>query len=389
LRNFHNLNPGFDTRNILLFGINPAIAGYKDLQASQLYRNLRQRFAALPGVLSASYSEDPLLSGGMSGHSFHLDGAAPKSNIDCNTLAVGPDFFATLRIPVLAGRAFMPADFASADATRAAQAPSTPSSTPAVANTSQPQPAPAPVIVNEMFARKFFPQQDPVGKHIGEPQGDEPVTGPQPGYLIVGIVGDTKYESLRHEIQAMMFLPLVGSTAHFELRTAADPTAPIKLVRGIIANADNNLPVVDALTQSEQIDRLLFQVRLMSRLSSFFGALSLVLACIGLYGLLSYEVARRTRELGIRMALGAQQRDLLRLVVGQGIPLALVGAAVGIGAAIGVTRFMASMLYAVHANDPATIAAIAILLALVALAACYIPARRAMQVDPMVALRYE
>ena len=127
----------------------------------------------------------------------------------------------------------------------------------------------------------------------------------------------------------------------------------------------------------------------MSRLSSFFGALALVLACIGLYGLLSYEVARRTRELGIRMALGAQQRDLLRLVVGQGILLVLIGAAVGIAAAIGVTRFMATMLYGVHANDPLTFAGVAILLTLVALAACYIPARRAMRADPMVALRYE
>jgi ABC-type antimicrobial peptide transport system permease subunit len=149
------------------------------------------------------------------------------------------------------------------------------------------------------------------------------------------------------------------------------------------------LPLTDVRTQTEQIDQILFQERLMARLSSFFGMLALALACIGLYGLLSYEVARRTRELGIRTALGAQHRDLLGLVVGQGILLVLIGAAIGIAAAMGVTRFMAAMLFGVHANDPVTFAGVAILLTLVALAACYIPARRATRVDPMVALRYE
>ena len=173
------------------------------------------------------------------------------------------------------------------------------------------------------------------------------------------------------------------------MRTAADPLALVTLVHGIVSSVDDNLPLFDVRTQTEQIDQTLFLERLMSRLSSFFGVLALVLAGIGLYGLLSYEVARRTRELGIRIALGGQRRDLLRLVVGQGLLLVLIGSAIGIGAAIGVTRFMSTMLYGVHANDPLTFAGVAILLALVALAACYIPARRAMRVDPIVALRYE
>jgi ABC-type antimicrobial peptide transport system permease subunit len=160
-------------------------------------------------------------------------------------------------------------------------------------------------------------------------------------------------------------------------------------VREVVSRVDNNLPLFDVRTQTQQIEQTLFLNRLMSQISSAFALLALVLACIGLYGLLSYEVARRTRELGIRMALGAQRGDLLRLVIGQGILLVLVGAAIGIAAAMGLTRFMSTILYGVHANDPLTFAGVGILLTLVALAACYIPARRATRVDPLVALRYE
>ncbi|HYL64079.1 MAG TPA: FtsX-like permease family protein, partial [Candidatus Methylomirabilis sp.] len=170
---------------------------------------------------------------------------------------------------------------------------------------------------------------------------------------------------------------------------AGDPTPLVKSVRDIVSRADNNLPLFDIRTQTEQIEQTLFQERLTSRLSSFFALLALVLACIGLYGLLAYEVARRTREIGIRLALGAQRSNVVRLVVRQALTLMVVGATIGIGASLGVTRFMASMLFGVSPNDPVTIVGVTILLAGVALAACYIPARRAMRVDPMVALRYE
>jgi ABC-type antimicrobial peptide transport system permease subunit len=157
----------------------------------------------------------------------------------------------------------------------------------------------------------------------------------------------------------------------------------------VVAQVNPNLPLFNVITESEQIDRLLFQERLVARLSSFFALLALVLACVGLYGLLSYEVSRRTREIGSRMALGGQPGSVLKLVLRQGIALAIVGAGVGIGVALGVNRYLASMLYDVHPNDPLTIIGVAVLLALVALAACLIPARRATRVDPMVALRYE
>ncbi|HEV2420739.1 MAG TPA: ABC transporter permease [Candidatus Acidoferrales bacterium] len=402
LRNLQTLSPGFDTRSILLFGMNPTAAGYTGQKTAQLYGRLQQRFAALPGVISASYSEDALLSGNWSSDDVHLDGAPPKQNVDAAMLDVGVNFFSTMRIPLLAGRNFNSADFAAAsaidtartsaeEAESKAQASGTPH--PAAASSgasSKTNLAPLPVIINETFARQCFPNQNPLGKHFSDPQEDnEPPIGRQPGYLIVGIVGDAKYNSLRHEIEPTMYMPLVRNSAHFELRTAADPLALVRLVQGIVSSMDDNLPLFDVRTQTEQIEQTLYLDRLISQISSAFAVLALVLACIGLYGLLSYEVARRTRELGIRMALGAQRKDLLRLVVGQGILLVLVGAAIGIGAAIGVTRFMSAMLYGIHANDPLTFIGVAVLLTVVALAACYIPARRAMRVDPIIALRHE
>jgi predicted permease len=394
LHKLQTLDPGFDTQNVLLFGINPSLAGYKDRQTVELYRQLQERFEALPGVVSASYSEDALLSGSWSASDVHLDGAPPKSNANTATLRVGLDFFRTMHIPVLAGRVFTPADFARAEATNAVvkaaeQAAASDSPVKAAKPTDESQPAPEPVLINKAFARKYFPNQNPVGLHIGNRQGDEPATGPQPGYLIVGIAGDTKYSRLRRDIMPTMFLPLVGNSAHFELRASGDPAALVKQVRAIVAQADNNLPLSDVRTQSQQIEQALYQERLMSRLSSFFACLALILACIGLYGLLSYEVARRTRELGIRMALGAQRRELMRLVVRRGLLLALAGAVIGTGAAMAVTRLMSAMLYNVRPYDPATFAGGCMLLVLVALVACSIPARRAMCIDPMVALRDE
>ena len=394
LHKLQTLDPGFDTQNVLLFGIHPSPAGYKIHQTVELYRQLQERFEAQPGVVSASYSEDALLSGSWSAGDVHLDGAPPKSNVNTAKLRVGLDFFRTMGIPLLAGRTFTSADVASEEATYAATiAAAEAAASGGPAKAAQPklesQPAPEPVLINKAFAREYFPNQNPVGLHIGNRQGDEPATGPQPGYLIVGVAGDTKYSRLRRDIMPTMFLPLVGNSAHFELRASGDPTALVAQVRAIVAQADNNLPLFDVRTQSQQIEQALYQERLMSRLSSFFACLALILACIGLYGLLSYEVARRTRELGIRMALGAQRRELMRLVVRRGLLLALAGAVIGTGAAMAVTRLMSAMLYNVRPYDPATFAGGCILLVLVALVASSIPARRAMCIDPMVALRDE
>ena len=207
--------------------------------------------------------------------------------------------------------------------------------------------------------------------------------------MIVGVVQDAKYSSLRREIDPTMYVPLTGQFAAFEVRTVGDPKSAIPAIRNLVNTQNSNLPMTSVLTQTEQIDRLLSQERLIAQFSSFFGALALVLACIGLYGLLSYEVTRRTREIGIRMALGARRLDLIQMVVRQGIVLALAGTATGVAAALGVSRLMKSLLYGVKPGDPASLIAAALLLVVVALGAAYVPARRATKVDPMVALRYE
>jgi len=370
LQNLRSIDVGFDSHNLVLFGINPSLAGYKDEQIDSFYRDLQGRLAETPGIHSASYSMVPLLSGNLMITGFHWPGTPQDRESESDVLEVGPDFFSTMQIPFLAGRGFDASDYKLA-ASKSGSA--------AVAK---------PVIVDQTFVSKYVGKENPLGKRFGESPASENEPA-SPGYEIIGVVRDTKYSDLRREINPMMYMPQTGLGASFEVRTAGDPQALVPVIRATVAQIDPNLPLRDVTTESQQIDRLLFQERLVARFSSFFGLLALVLACIGLYGLLAYEVTRRTREIGIRIALGAQAKDVLRSVVRQGLALALVGAAAGIGVALGVTRYLKSMLYDVHANDPLTIVAVVALLVLVALAACFIPARRATNVDPMVALRCE
>ena len=401
LQNLRNVDPGFDTRNVLTFGLDPTLIGYKTPQIDVFYRDLQERLAAIPGVESVSYSNSTLLSGSLWETGFHLQGTPKDQESDADYLPVGANFFSMMHMRLLAGRNFTAVDFAGAEvaqekeeqrsaAVEAKEAGIAAPAGVAAASESAANEAPVPVIVNKRFLQKYFPKVNPLGLHFGEREAD-PAKGDwaSPGWTIVGVVSDAKYQDLRSPIEPTMYVPSSGGNTSFEVRTRMNPTAITPMIRSIVSQMDSNLPIFDVHTQTQLIDQLLFQERMIARLSGFFGALALVLACIGLYGLLSYEVARRTREIGIRMALGAQQGDVLRLVVGQGIILAMVGAAVGIGVAVGVTRYLKSMLFDVHANDPATIAGVVILLTLVALAACYIPARRATRVDPMVALRYE
>ena len=358
LANLRNIDPGFDTHNVLLFGINPKLAGYNNDRIQTLYSELQTRLASMPGVISASYSSDTLLSAGQWTSGVHIEGQPEKTTVETDMLAVGPSFFETMRLPLLNGRTFAASDLRSTQAV---------------------------AIVNQTFVRRFLEGRNPIGLHLG---GTTP-SGNKVEREIVGVVADAKYDDLRKPLEPTAYIPLQEGEAYFALRTSTKPEALIPEVRRIVGALDDNLPLFDMRTQTQTIDRLLFNERLVAKLSSLFGALALILACVGLYGLLSYEVARRTREIGIRTALGAQRREIFRLVLFQGLILAMVGALVGIGAAIGVTRYLGSLLYGIRATDPATFVIIAFLLIAVALLACYIPSRRATRVDPLVALRYE
>ena len=349
-----SINPGFNTNNLILFNIDPGLAGYKDEQLPELYSNIRTRIAALPGVVDASYSSVALLDGGVVTGELNLEGRADKSPFPVQLLFVGPNFFTTLKIPLLKGRLLTEGDGK----------------------------GPKRVLVNRAFAQKFLSGRSPVGLHLG--QGDS-----QSDTEIVGVVGDTRYANLRRDNAPIAFFPMGASGATFEVRTAVPPATLMPPVRSTVGSIDANIPIAHLRTQMDSIDMLLFSELLLARLFGLFGALGLLLACIGLYGLLSYEVERRTREIGIRTALGAQRSTIWSMVVRQGIVLVVIGTLAGCGAAFGVTRLLTSLLYNVRPTDPLTFGLTGGLLLLVGVLACSLPARRATRVDPMAALRCE
>ena len=369
LENLRGINLGFDTRHVLSFGVwtPPTLSGK---QEGVLNQELEHRLTEIPGVESVSNTGWPLLVNALNWTVFHWPGRSAGEESEAGKLEVGPNFFSTMHVPLLAGRVFSSADFELAVTHEGI-------------NLSQ---TPAPVIVNQKFVEEFVGMGNPLGVRFGEhgPTAQEPAST---GYEIVGVVGNARLSGPRPRISPLIYEPSRGS--FFELRTAVDPRSIVPAVRKIVARTNPDIALFDVTTESAQIDQLLFRERLMARLSGFFALLAMVLACIGLYGLLSYETSQRTHEIGIRMAIGAQPEDVLRLLLGQGAALAIVGALAGIAAGAGVARYLSSLLYGVKPTDPATFIAVAVLLVLVAVAACSIPARRAMRVDPMVALRYE
>jgi len=275
---------------------------------------------------------------------------------------VGPNFFETLGIPLLLGRTIGEGDT---------------EGTPRVG------------VVNEQFVRQFLGSGNPVGQRFGF--GDQTNSGDME---IVGLVGDAKYDNLRKEVSPTIYvagmqdLKSLGSM-HFEVRTAGNPMELASPVRRVAQDMDRNLALYDVRTQIEQINKTLFQERLFARLTSLFGVLAGLLACVGVYGTVSFAVTRRTREIGIRMALGAGKYNVFTLVIGQGMRLTLAGVVVGVLLALAATRVLGGLLYDVKPTDPLTFGLMTLLMISVALLACLIPACRATKVDPMEALRYE
>jgi predicted permease len=357
LINLATMNIGFDARNVVIFSVQPQLNGYKGERLASLFPELQRRLGAVPGVASVGYSSVSLLSGAYSAQDVYF---ANEPNQQADVLDVGPNFFETMRIPLVSGRTYNAQDFKDASAKKTKV-----------------------VIVNQSFARRFFSKRNPVGQLICLDDGKPP------DVEIVGVVGDTKYNGLREAIEPTMYFPLQSGGGTFEVRTALNPKALIPSIREAVKSVDGNPPIARLMTQSDQIDRAMFQERLVAWLSGAFALLALVVACIGLYGLLSFEVTRRTHEVGVRMALGALPRQVFGLVLRRGIRLVALGAVIGIAAALGLTRYLQSLLYGVRPIDPLAYAAVTILLLIVTMGACYVPARRATQVDPMVALRYE
>jgi len=356
LVNLERTDLGFKPDGLLLFELDMRAGGVplEDPRVNQLNQELQNRLSDLPGVVSASYSGDALLAGGRATTRVNLPGEPP---FDVDTLAVGPAYFETMRIPLMAGRTFIKGDFVSSV-------------------------KPKPVIVNRTFSRKNLGDGGPLGRTLTE--AGNPVQ-----WQVIGEVGDTKYDSLRDDMRPMIFVPDTLPFPVFELRTEGDPKALISMVYNTVGSVNHDFVVLHMMTQTEQIDRNIFQERLVAALSILFGLLGLLLACIGLYGIVSYGVIRRTHEIGVRMALGAQSDEMIWLSARQGLALTLAGIVIGLAIAADVTRYLGSLLFGVRAIDPLTFGAMSLLLGSVAFLACYLPARRATRIDPMVALRHE
>jgi predicted permease len=358
--NLEGADAGFKTGNLLLFDVDMTASGFAidDPRCDQLNQELQNRFATLSGVNSASYSAMPMLSGGSFGSEYNLPGAPSSSALPADLLPVGPGFFETMKIPLVAGRTFTRADFESSA-------------------------MPKPIVVNRTFARTVFGNDNPLGRVLAEGESQTPE------WQIIGVVGDTKYENIRKEAEATAFTPHKYRLSTFALRTEGDPQALVSLVRDAVGQVNPDFFILQMMTQSEEIDRTIYQERLVATLSALFGMLALTLACIGLYGLVAHGVARRTHEIGVRIALGARRHEILWLAARLGLVLTVAGIVIGLGVAAGLTRYLQSLLYGVRPTDPWTFAYIAILLGCIATFGCYVPVRRAMRVDPVVALRHE
>ena len=356
---------GFDREHVLLTRINPRLAGYTPANVAMMYRRLVDRVSALPGVSSATIARYSPLSGTRSSNSGIVEGYTPaaKENVEFEMLHVGPSYAATLGIPVVHGR-----DIGVQDAAGATLA----------------------GLVNETFVRKYFPNQNPIGRHFG-------VNG-SPGEAnieIVGVLKDAWFRDSKEAIKPIVFPALLQERSQFALdaeialRTAGDPTTAAAELRRAITEIDPNLPVNDPKTLGEQVASNFDSERLAARLVGFFGALALLLASVGLYGVITQGVVQRTSEIGLRMALGAQQRSVLWMILRDVLGLLAIGLVAGSVASAGAVRLVAHQLYGLGSSAPTSFAFAVVILVAVAIVTGWLPARRATRVDPMLALRHE
>jgi len=363
LLNLQAVDVGFNQDKLLTFSLQPSLVGYKGERLEQFYRDITTRLDALPGVSSATFGQVPLLAHLSNDSELILPGETAHSGGEhfTNVQVVRENYHATMEIPVVRGRGFTERDDRNAQKV---------------------------IVVSETIARKFFPGEDPIGKLVGL---DEKTAGK---IEIVGVARNIKYHSQDEEDEPLLYVPWaqaqddIGGMS-FAVRTMGDASSVVPSIREAVREVDNTLPLTNVATQVEQSANSLTQQRLFARLMSFFALLVTLLSAIGLYGVMAYSVAQRTIEIGIRMALGAKTADVLRLVVWQGLKLVLVGLTAGTFAAVSLKKIVESRLFGVKATDPLTFVVMSILLLIVALAACLIPARRAARIDPMIALRNE
>jgi predicted permease len=363
LSNLQSIQLGFNRENVLLFRMNARQAGHRDPEIITFYSDLQKRFSAIPGVRSASAAHSPLL-----GEGTWAGGVVPvgqQRKVSTHILMTTPDFFKTMQIPVVLGRAFDDRDQPGSQAV---------------------------AVVSEAYVKRNFPDRNPLGQHIvisrRPPLENRDVE-------IVGVAKNARYGALKGEFRDIAYLPFNQGSYYpveemtFALRTSGDPLRHINTVQAIVSQADARVPVTDVKTQAAQIDQMMNQEIIFARLCTAFAILALLIACVGLYGTMSYTVARRTGEIGIRMALGAQRGAVVWMVLRQAFVLAAVGLAIGVPTALGISRFVESFLFGVKPNSPvALVLAVAILLSAV-LVAGYMPARKASRIDPMTAVRHE
>ncbi|MGE0882864.1 MAG: ABC transporter permease [Blastocatellales bacterium] len=364
LQQLQKMNPGFNPENVVTMNFDLSMQGYDRDSGLQFRKQLLNRIEALPGIKSASITDLLPLSMNYNGSSVLIEGAPEERGANAPTTmncSVGLKFLETIGTPLLAGRDLNEQD--QDGVTRS-------------------------VVVNETFARKFFPGGNPVENAIGKRFRTNSKGQP---WQIVGVARDGKYLTIGEEPRTFVWFPL-GSQLSYNIlvvRTTVRPETLIGAILGEFRSMDPNLPVTGAKTLTEHMNFSLFPARAVAWLLASFGSLALALAAIGIYGVMSYSVAQRTREVGIRMALGAQRSDVLRMILTQGMKLAAIGMAIGLVAAYALTRLLANLLYGISSTDAVAFIGVSLLLGLVVMIACLIPATRAAKVDPMVALRYE